>query len=401
MRGRNTQATVFLATWVVACSAGSGNPMLSDTSSGGAFPGNGGDTSSGGEANGSGGSTASGGSSGGGNASGGSQSSGGSFSSGGQSSGGSFSSGGSQNSGGTSSSGGAASGGAASGGAASGGGPSSGGSVGSGGTTASCPGAPSSASSSQIAALDALNQVRLATGSGCANEVATLNTASQNHCNYYASNTGACIADAHAEVATCSGFTGASFGDRDTAAGYSNGFFEVMAFDDDPVRAVQILVDSVWHRTPLLSPWIADFGYGNATKCDTMDFGGNPSSMPSNTVVTYPYAGQTSVPTKFNGATEGPVPPAPPGGWPSGYPITVYAKGINITSHSITVDGQSSALPDQVINPAKYPNTGYLLINDAVIYANAPLTSGTTYRVKVSASSSSGNLNLEWTFTTK
>ena len=35
-------------------------------------------------------------------------------------------------------------------------------------------------------------------------------------------------------------------------------------------------IDSVYHRTPVLSPWLRHVGYGGAESCDTIDFGTGP-----------------------------------------------------------------------------------------------------------------------------
>src|SRR5262249_29626800 len=142
------------------------------------------------------------------------------------------------------------------------------------------------------------------------------------HCAYYDANQssgGSCIANPHVEVSGCSMYVGANFWDRMMAAGYTGSpAFEDMAFMGDGAGAVQQWIDSIWHRTPILSPWVREIGYGNAPGCDTMDFGvGLPT--PNDVVATYPYAGQTGVPVDFDGRFEGPPPPAPPTGWPSGY----------------------------------------------------------------------------------
>ena len=56
--------------------------------------------------------------------------------------------------------------------------------------------------------------------------------------------------------------------------------FENMHFLGRGAGAVQGWIDSVWHRTPVLSPWIGDQGYGRASGCDTMDYGGGSTGAP-------------------------------------------------------------------------------------------------------------------------
>jgi hypothetical protein len=248
-----------------------------------------------------------------------------------------------------------------------------------------------------------MNQTRAAMGSPCASLVPALDTSATKHCQYYAANASSstCVADPHSEVSTCTDFVAASFATREKDAGYT-GFAnsEVMAFLDNGARAVQTWIDSVWHRTPILSPWVRDAGYGAATACDTMDFGIGATS-PNGVVVTYPYDGQTGVPVSFDGSREGPTPPAPPGGWPSGYPITVFIKGASgtaITNHVLSVDG-GAPIAHQWVTP-QTPNA---VLQDAVIlYADSPLTSGTKYRVQVSGTGNGGAaVDVNITFTTK
>jgi len=240
------------------------------------------------------------------------------------------------------------------------------------------------------------NAVRAAMGVPCATMVTTLNTASQKHCDYYSNNTGDCVADPHTEVNGCNLYVAANFWQRDTLAGYGGGgVFEVMHFVGNGTTAVQGWIDSVWHRTPVLSPWVRDFGYGNTTNCDTMDFG-TGASTPATTIAYYPYANQTGLPTSFDGRYEGPTPPAPPGGWPSGYPITLYLRNATITSHTLTVDGNNTPIAHQWLDPASQQ----LLTNEYVMYANSPLTKQTTYRVTVEATRSGSPLQITWTFTT-
>ncbi len=394
---------VAVAAVLVACSGGdgSGNGTGGSSGAGGASGGAGGSgasAGSGGATGGSGGATGgSGGATGGsGGATGGSG--GATGGSGGSTGGSGGSTGGSGGS--TGGSGGSTGG---SGGSTGGSGGSTGGSGGStggsgGGTT--CPAAPGSATAAQKTALSEVNAARTAAGDKCARMVASLNTSTTKHCTYYAANKSAganqCIANPHNEVSGCKDYVAVNFWQRMQAAGYSGApAFEDMAFANNPTAAVAMWINSVWHRTPILSPWVVDVGYGKATGCDTMDFG-TGSVMAASTVVTWPYAGQTSVPPSFSG-NEGPKPPAPPGGFPSGYPITLFAKGASITSHTLTVAGNSTPISHQWLTPA----TQTLLRDAYVMYADKPLASKTKYRVTIKGTHTGGTLNESWTFTTQ
>ncbi|MGH7268852.1 MAG: hypothetical protein ACREJ3_00340, partial [Polyangiaceae bacterium] len=230
----------------------------------------------------------------------------------------------------------------------------------------------------------------------------TLNTAATKHCAYYAANAGqsSCIANPHTEVSGCANYDAADFWTRDTNAGYplSGASFEDMAFLDSGSGAVQTWIDSVWHRTPILDPWVGDLGYGAAAMCDTMDFGTGMTGAPADLVVTYPYDGQTGVPTSFQGNYEGPTPPVPPGGWPSAYPVTVYVQGATMTVHELSIDG-GAQLAHQWITP----QTSMDLSDAVVLYGNSPLASATRYRVHVSGTRNKGGaaVDVSFTFTTR
>jgi hypothetical protein len=287
-------------------------------------------------------------------------------------------------------------------------GPQDSGIVGVGDAGGACP-APSGITMQQATALQTVNQTRAAMGSPCATMAAALNTSSTKHCTYYAANASnmSCIADPHTEVSGCTDFVAASFGTRETAAGYmGNPSSEVMAFDDNPTSALGQWIDSVYHRTPLLDPWTRDLGYGGATRCDTMDFGVG-AAAPANLVVPYPYDGQTGVVTSFDGSLEGPAPPAPPNGWPSGVPIHVFmqASSITLTTDEFGVDG-GAQLAHQEMTPQT--SSGYLR-NALVLYGNAPLVSGTKYRVHLAGTrqtqsftgTSTASFDVNFAFTTQ
>jgi len=266
------------------------------------------------------------------------------------------------------------------------------------GAPAECPSPPAGAPADAVTALNAENAARVAMGVPCASLVLALCTSALNHCNYYTTNQGSATcqaASAHDEIAGCPQFTGADPGARIKAAGYtSNGWSECMAFRGDPAGAVKTFIDSAYHRTPVLSPWYRDMGYGGGTGCDTIDFG--PGTASAKTVTAfYPYDGQIGVPLSFNGANEGPTPPVPPTGWPSGYPITLYGQGITVSNHQIVVDGTTTLLAHQWLD-----GDTTLGSTAKVLYTDAPLTANTTYRVTITGTSTAGSVTFDWTFTT-
>lgn len=275
--------------------------------------------------------------------------------------------------------------------------------AGAAGTTAgieSCPMPPDGTPDAAITAINTENTLRVAMGVDCANIALALCTSAQSHCDYYTQNQGTmCQADSpHDEISGCPGFTGASLGDRFKAAGYMlrQSGSEDMAFLDDPAGAVMTFVNSVYHRTSILDPWMRDFGYGGSMGCDTIDFGTGTMSSSTITAV-YPYADETGIPTSFNGALEGPTPPEPPSGWPSGYPVTVYAQKFTVQSHVITLDGDDTPLDHEYLDSTtdqELPSYAKFL------YTDAPMTANTTYHVVVSGSLNGADKTFDWKFTT-
>jgi uncharacterized protein YkwD len=270
---------------------------------------------------------------------------------------------------------------------------------------ATCPAAPADAPAQTVAALAAVNNYRVPAGSGCATMIPEINKSAAAHCAYYGMYMmgDMCISNPHLEVTGCAGFTGATPGDRMKAAGYSSfGGGEVMAFVNDAQGSVDTWVNSVWHRVPILDPFTTHLGYGSSARCDTIDFGrGTPAPM--NTVVVYPYDGQTGLPLSFNGANEGPMPPMPGSGWPSSMPISVYAQKIVVTEHALTKDGDATPIEHVWLDANAEivaMDMRRSLTNVVFMYANLPFEANTKYRVKVAGTYSGGPLMKEWTFTT-
>ena len=238
-----------------------------------------------------------------------------------------------------------------------------------------CPPLPAGISAGGQDAYAAVNTARVSAGSPCATVVATLDLSAEKHCAYYAANTmnAMCIANPHVEVAGCTAFFAANFDEREKLAGYSgNPDSENMHFIGNAKGAIQGWLDTIYHRYPIVDPWSRDFGYGNAAGCDTMDFASG-ASTPDTTVAVYPYDGQTGVGTQFDGG-ETPAPPTPPGGWPSGYPITIFAKG-KLTITTLTEDGAPTALPILTVDKLSWQPNG------TAFYTEIPLKPNTRYHV--------------------
>lgn len=92
-------------------------------------------------------------------------------------------------------------------------------------------------------------------------------TAAQRHADYDLLNTPDASAWAlwpHGEVAGKPGFSGTWPGDRAIAAGYAGGrCWEVISHFDDPERAIDGLMATVFHRVNILTATHAHLGYGH------------------------------------------------------------------------------------------------------------------------------------------
>ena len=270
-----------------------------------------------------------------------------------------------------------------------------------------CP-LPVGSSEEGAEAIEEVNRIRARAGLGCVELIPSMASAAERHCGYYVANAGDCVSQPHRERRGCDGFRAETFGDRLRLAGYGgHARFEVMAYVDDGRTSVRLWLDSVWHRLPILSPDVDQGGYGaarsGAVRCDTIDFGVGASGTSRARVVQYPHDGQLGVPRAFAGR-ELPEPPPPPGGWPSGYPITLYAAGVTATGHTITVDGSDQPLDHVFLAPGD-PRAGGLLVDEMMLYTFEPLAPATRYRVRIdghrAGAGGDAPVRFEWTFTTR
>jgi len=255
-----------------------------------------------------------------------------------------------------------------------------------------CPAAPAGSPPGAATALASVNLLRAHMGIPCMALVEPINGSAQQHCDYYQQNKAsmACTGNAHVEVETCPGFVAANFFDRMTKAGYTGSpRSEVMAFSGDPASAVAQWINSVYHRTPLLSPWIREMGYGSSADCDTIDMGQGAKTADDVSAL-YPYPGQVDVPRDFDGSHEGPMPVEPPSGWPSGSPMHLYVKNFTVTSHTITLASSCEPIAHQWL-----PDVDHF-----ILYPDQPLGAKTEYRVKIGGTRAGAPLSFDWTFTT-
>ncbi len=246
--------------------------------------------------------------------------------------------------------------------------------------------APGDASTEQVTAMQYMNSFRNLMGLNPIDLNSALDQACVAHSEYCSQDSSWCPGW-HQEEEGHPGFTGVNFWDRDRAAGYQGQpAMEVMAPGGTPQYAIDMWMESVYHRSPFVDPAIHEAGYGSGASFTTMDFG-CCGPYDHNLVTNYPVDGQTGVPRSWSG-NEGPQPPTPPTGWPSGPVISVVFPpdaNVTITAHEIY---------DDACNPVAHvaggqgiqPNPGFderFLGSAVALYPNDPLAGGKTYVVNV------------------
>jgi uncharacterized protein YkwD len=251
-------------------------------------------------------------------------------------------------------------------------------------------------------ALDRINAYRALAGVPPLEPHVALLAAAQHHADYDLlnhSDPAAWAYGPHGEVSGRPGFSGAMPGDRAVAAGYPwAAGWEVMGYFDDPLRAVDGLMATVFHRINILTPSHAYLGYGHGQSAveavDVLDFGRGPAIPPGPPdLAVYPGPGQIEVPRYGAGETPSPLPEG--ASYPIGYPITLEP----ITGATLTVSTAQLRDASGVLIPV-YPNppdcgTGYY-----ALIPTAGLQAATTYTVHAAGAVDGARFDKTWSFTT-
>ena len=268
----------------------------------------------------------------------------------------------------------------------------------------------------QRAALQRANRWRTAAGLAPLNAHAQLEQAAGAHAHYLSTNPEAqCWSNAHAELSSCSGYTGVSAGPRAAAAGYRYRLVtEVIDWRPTVEDAVDTWIWTVYHRRSFFNPVLVDVGYGRRYGPyharqefhNVMDFGqpstGNPA-LPAAPAV-FPLPGQVDVPIAFDGARESPLPAAPPAGWPSGAVISAHppAAAFTITTPKLfrANDGACTEVSHRFLARNVDPNLEERDSNEVFLYADAPLAPSTEYVVQLEGMFAGRAYARTWAFTT-
>lgn len=184
----------------------------------------------------------------------------------------------------------------------------------------------------------------------------------------------------HIETAGEEGYTGDAVWDRIAAAGWTQdvgvSISEVVAHGVGPADAVDLWVDSVYHREPFTTPdWIAA-GFGIEGHYSAMAFVAfYPQS--ADAAFVYPVNGQIGVPTTFDSDTESPD-PAPDHGL-VGYPITVTVGSVAAQSDVRLLRAELRGPSGAVDTLAMDPSSDDALTNMVAVVPVAPLEPSAAY----------------------
>lgn len=223
-----------------------------------------------------------------------------------------------------------------------------------------------------------------------------LQQAAEGHAAYYAENgfTG------HQQDPLNSGYTAATPGDRMKAAGFTGNCYgeSASSIGEDPVAAVNALVNSVYHRTIMLHPGLIFVGYGQSRGGSVFNFGGCFDDAPDvDRLYVYPGDGQANVPIEFLPESERPNPLPDVVGY-VGSPISVGVSpwledALEISSVQI-VDQAGNTLPYRRVDDDSW----------AYFMTELPLGAGQTFTVTIAGSAAEGKVGefaRTWSFATQ
>lgn len=216
----------------------------------------------------------------------------------------------------------------------------------------------------------------------------------------------------HDQVAGRQGFTGATLKDRLNAAGYTipatgYAYGEVIsgATNGSGFYMAEELITAIYHRFVMFEPKFRELGTGAATSASRYNYftanfatrGGFGPGIAANTVVTWPFNGQTGVVPNFLSDTEEPDPVA--GINDVGYPVSVHANiDAPVTMQTFTIRPRGGAnLQVQVVNSSATASQRTAI----AIVPLAPLKAATTYEVSFAGTVNGAPVTRDWSFTTR
>lgn len=218
----------------------------------------------------------------------------------------------------------------------------------------------------------------------------------------------------HTQVRGLRGFTGVELLERLSSAGYTVAapyyFGEVIARagSTSGVYLAEELVTAIYHRFVVLEPSFNEGGGGAAVSTSgdayfTANFGANNGtalSLGASGIVSYPFAGQTGVPSVFLSNNEAPDPV--PNLNEVGYPISVHADAANtVTVQSFSVRPRGGNDMPVLLLTADADKQRETPKSAAAIIPLEVLRFNTTYDVSFIGTVGGVPLTRNWSFTTQ
>jgi hypothetical protein len=276
--------------------------------------------------------------------------------------------------------------------------------------------------SESLTGFEYLNRIRRYLGLPCVEGAQFATSAAFGHAaynsRYYGVTPDTCYA-MHDEKPACDGFTGVTTTDRMRAWGEPLTWaFEREILTEDAgcgssiMRETQKLFAAPFHRQFFMISEMQKAGFGRYCRTKfylredcTNVFNGASHSLGSGTAThpispTFePMPGSGNVLTNWDGI-EDPTPPAPPGGYPSGYPVTIRRPGMTITGTAfckVESNGTCTHVPHVPLVTGSHPGVqpGF-----AHLYAHQPLAANTVYRAQFFGVENNAPLAPWWEFRT-
>lgn len=205
--------------------------------------------------------------------------------------------------------------------------------------------------------------------------------AAQAHADYLALHTttkALSLAQAHGERPGTRGFTGTDTGARLARQGAVGGSTEAVTSELDPEGAVDILVNSVYHRSGLLRQEARYAGFGVSTQA-VIDLYWEAGSEDEMELAHYPGDGQEDVPPRFpGGETPDPLPGA---AYPVGPPLSFGGSGARPELLAVRLTGPDGPVPMRILGKGTSPRVD-LMGDWAYAMPTRPLEPGTRYEVR-------------------
>ena len=253
---------------------------------------------------------------------------------------------------------------------------------------------------------EVLTQINEIRKSAMLPEVISMDAFSQssyNHAKYMVINN----AFSRDEEARNAEFTGLTLTDRLKTLGYNDKSRELFCQTTSTKEAIDLFINTVYHRLRLLDPELKYIGYGSYRDKNKIihvfDLGYKNSLDRKDQwdIILYPSNDVTEIKTNWNGL-ENPDPFPVGTNKPLGYPITIiFNDKINQVYESVLVDQSGKKIISFIITPQSDINNKQ--INAIVIVPKTPLARGTKYvaSVIVSLGEEKNKETYTWSFYTE